>query len=106
MAYATLTFKNTHNGQTRLAPVGFSWTTFFFGFFVPLLRKDWVGAVIQFALSTITMGISCLVFPFIYNKMYIKSLVSDGFVVTHSSTDVQYISNGLKLELPTSIEDE
>jgi hypothetical protein len=88
-----------------LAPVGFSWTNFFFGFFVPLLRKDWVGAVVQFVLASVTMGISNLIFPFIYNKMYIKSLISDGFVVAHSSIDLQHVSNDLKLALPASEEE-
>lgn len=32
--------KNKNNGKIKKGIVGFSWTTFFFGLFVPLLRRD------------------------------------------------------------------
>ncbi|MGL4677473.1 MAG: HrgC protein [Brevinema sp.] len=32
--------QNRHTGQIKKAILGFSWTTFFFGMFVPLLRGD------------------------------------------------------------------
>ena len=31
----------------KLAPVGYSWTNLFFGFFVPLFRGDWKWAVLD-----------------------------------------------------------
>lgn len=66
-------------GMVKECKVGFSWTTMFFGLFVPLLRGDIKNALIMAALSFLTFGLSWLVFPFVYNKMYIKGLLMQGF---------------------------
>lgn len=65
--------------------VGFSWTTFFFGVFVPLLRGDWKWALIMLIVSFITFGASWLVFPFFYNKLYIKDLLEKGYTPVNES---------------------
>ncbi len=36
----TVLLRNKEKGKTKLGILGFSWTTFFFGLFVPLFRKD------------------------------------------------------------------
>lgn len=100
MAYATLNFKNQHTGAMKSAPVGFSWTTLFFGFFPALLRGHWVWVLIMVIVSLITVGWAWLVFPFIYNKAYIKYLIGDGFKVTSSSQDPEFIASKLQLALP------
>jgi len=41
MAFAIITFKSK-NQVVKNAPVGFSWTTLFFGFFPALIRGDWL----------------------------------------------------------------
>ena len=87
MAFTSITFKNPHTGAMKEAPVGFSWTTLFFGFFPALLRGDSKWAIIQFITSILTGGISQLVFMFIYNKLYIKDLIAEGF-------KAQSIANG------------
>jgi hypothetical protein len=79
MAYTSIVFENPHTGAIKEAPVGFSWTVFFFGFFPPLFRGDWKWAVIMFIIAMFTFGISGFVFMFIYNKLYIKDLIGSGF---------------------------
>ncbi len=70
------------SGQSNECPVGFSWTTLFFGAFVPLIRGDWKWFVIMILLSGATLGISLLVFPFLYNGFYINELLGKGYKVT------------------------
>lgn len=75
------------SGITKQVKVGFSWTTFFFGFLVPLIRGDIKWAVILLlvsgAIGVFTLGIGALVvdiiFSFKYNSIYIKELVEKGY---------------------------
>ncbi len=102
MAFDVLTLKNPNTGELKQAPVGFSWTTFFFGFFPAIFRNDWKHVAIMVILAMFTFGVSSIVFAFIYNKMYIKDLIfSKGFKVTGCrSGNLQGISNNVGLELP------
>lgn len=69
-----------HVGQLKQIKVGFSWTMFFFGCFVPICRGDWKYAIISLLAALITGGISWLVFPFFYNKVYINDLIGSGWL--------------------------
>lgn len=77
------------NGVMKKAPVGFSWTVFFFGFFVPLFRGDWKWALIMSATSIIAgialYGIGAwivlFIFAFKYNEWYMNDLKEKGYVV-------------------------
>jgi hypothetical protein len=75
-----MTFKNEKTGQIRKVPQGFSWTTLFFGYFPALFRSDFKMAFVQVLLVLPTFGISCLVFPFIYNGIYERELREEGFL--------------------------
>ncbi len=59
--------------------VGFSWTTLFFGFFVPIIRGDVKWAVIMFIAALFTSFISNIVLAFIYNKQYTTRLLESGY---------------------------
>jgi hypothetical protein len=81
MAFAKIIFEHPVTGEIREAPVGFSWTTLFLGISVAVYREDWKWAVLMILIGIVSCGISWLVFPFIYNKLYIKELIRKGFKV-------------------------
>lgn len=78
----TILLKSKYSSDVKEVKMGFSWTTLFFGIFVPLIRGDWKWAVITLLLALITGGLSWFVVPFFYNKVYIKELISKGFTPT------------------------
>lgn len=87
MAFDTAVLENPRTGQTRQAPVGFSWTMFLFSFFAPMFRGDWKWAIILFIIalfvSAITAGIlgwlPGVIGSFMWNKSYLNRLINDGF---------------------------
>lgn len=66
-------------GQVRVVKEGFSWTTLFFGAFVPLCRGDWKWFLIMIVAAMFTFGLSSVVFCFLYNKFYINDLLEKGY---------------------------
>ncbi len=103
MAYTSIIFKNPNTGAMKEAPVGFSWTTFFFGCFPALFRGDVKYGVIQFVIAMVTMGLSNIVFAFIYNKLYIKDLIGQGFKAQSiASGDMNFASAKIGMQIPTA----
>lgn len=88
------------SGLVKEVKIGFSWTTLFFGLFVPLVRGDIKWALIMFGIALLagvpTCGIgsfiSNLVFAFIYNKLYVRDLLEKGYR-PQSQEDATIISN-------------
>lgn len=74
-----INLKQSQSGMMKEVKIGFSWTTLLFGLFVPLVRGDLKWTIIMLILAFITFGLSWLIFPFVYNKLYIKSLLEKGY---------------------------
>jgi hypothetical protein len=72
-------YKHISTGHVKEVPTGFSWTTLLFGFFVPLFRGDILWAVIMLIAAACTFGVSALIFPFFYNKVYSDQLFKQGY---------------------------
>ncbi|MDC0194684.1 hypothetical protein OAJ82_00285 [Alphaproteobacteria bacterium] len=98
MAFGTITFKSK-NQVVKDAPVGFSWTTLFFGFFPALIRGDWLWAIIMLVAAVFTFGLSGIVFAFIYNRLYIQNLLKQGFEVQNYSGDKSLIERKAQIQL-------
>ncbi|MGF6907363.1 HrgC protein [Fusobacterium sp. PH5-44] len=75
--------------------VGFSWTVFFFGFFVPLIRGDFMWGGIMFLINLFTGGIGSIVMAFLYNKIYTEKLLADGWVSADESSTELLIEKGI-----------
>ncbi|MCC5803858.1 DUF2628 domain-containing protein [Rossellomorea vietnamensis] len=90
-------------GVTKEVKVGFSWTTFFFGFFPALIRGDLKWAVIMFLTAAIvgafTLGFGAwipgIIFSFVYNKIFIKDLLEKGYRPADETTRSELQSRGI-----------
>ena len=95
--------KHKDTGLSKECTTGFSWTVFFFGVFVPLIRGDLKWAAIFFVLTLLvglpTLGLGCFlvgpIFAFFYNKVFIRGLMENGFIPADDHSYNWYAANGL-----------
>ena len=78
MVSAKVSLRHSKTGEVKEAPIGFSWTTLCFGFLVAFYRNDRNWSFLQFLL--IPTVLPWFIFPFIYNKLYIRTLLSAGYI--------------------------
>lgn len=110
MAHSEIIFKHPVSDSFVITPVGFSWTTFFFGFLPAIIRGDFrwaaiqLGAVIPLAILTKGLGfvVPALLFGLIYNKLYIRQLLNEGYAVSAwvSDRSIDDLARELGFELP------
>jgi hypothetical protein len=86
MAHAVITL--TNGVEVKNAPVGFSWTTFFWGPFPALMRGDWKWGVILLIGAALTSGFTSIIAGFVYNKFYIKDMLAKGYKVNSMPPNV------------------
>jgi hypothetical protein len=67
------------NNVLKTVKLGFSWTFFFFGIFIPLFRGDLKWFLIILISTIFTYGLALFVFMFVYNKIYVKDLLEKGY---------------------------
>lgn len=80
--------RHHQSGHVIYAEKGFSWTTLFFGIFVPLFRGDlkwfFVMLITDFIFAIFTAGIGLvipwIVFACIYNANFISDLGKKGYI--------------------------
>ena len=73
---------HTDSGVTKYGFVGYCWTYFFFGFFVPIFRGEIGIGLLHLVFSIITFGIFQLVMLFLYNKNYTTRLLLSGWTLS------------------------
>ena len=84
-----LNLKHTQSNMIKQVKLGFSWTTLFFGGLPALFRGDLKWFLIMWIISVATLGLAWLVFPFVYNKVYIKGLLEKGYVPADDFSKIQ-----------------
>lgn len=79
MAIATRLY-NPNRMSNTVGYEGFSWTCLFFGPFPALFRGDLLGFLVMLAAAILTLGLSGLVFMFVYNRWHYTRLLAAGYV--------------------------
>ena len=74
-----IVFKHKDSGINKNGFVGYCWTYFFFGFFVPIFRGEISIGIFHLIFSLLTFGLFQLVMPFLYNKQYSTRLLTNGW---------------------------
>lgn len=94
MAFASALL--TNGIEVKKAPIGFSWTTLFFGGIPGLFRQDWIWGIVMILLCAITYGFAAIIAAFFYNKVYIKELIKQGYKFqVIAGTDEAYLKTYL-----------
>jgi len=99
MAWTQVILKNPLHEGAKQAPVGFSWTTLFFGILPALFRGDWKWFIIQTIFALITWGLSSIFFAFVYNKLYLKTLLEQGYFSDQSDNVLEPVETSLSLKI-------
>ncbi|MDC1150092.1 hypothetical protein OAT47_01220 [Gammaproteobacteria bacterium] len=79
--------KHNESGIQKNCFVGYSWTYFFFGFFVPIFRGEISIGVFHLIFSIVTFGIFQLIMPFLYNKQYSTRLLNNSWSLNDSENN-------------------
>jgi len=87
--------KHKDTGVLKNAPVGFSWTIFFFSFWVPLIRGDIKWFIMGVFITFLTFGLGYFIISFIYNKAYIKDLMEKGYLPADEPSKLYLINKGI-----------
>ena len=83
-------------GVIKQVKLGFSWSMLFFGIFVPLFRGDLKWTILSLILVIITSGFAWIILPFIYNRMYINSLLDKGWYPADEMSRNAMIAKGFR----------
>ena len=81
------------SGIEKSCFVGYSWTYFFFGFFVPIFRGEISIGIFHLIFSIVTFGLFQLVMPFLYNKQSSVRLLLNGWELNDSEENNLIASN-------------
>ena len=89
--------KHQESGIEKNCFVGYAWTYFMFGFFVPIFRGEILIGVLHLIFSILTFGVFQIVMPFLYNKHYSTRLLTDGWELadTEENNDLAKIKIGM-----------
>jgi hypothetical protein len=76
------------SGLVKTGYIGYSWTYLVFGWFVPVIRGELGIGALHFLLTLVSLGLSQLIFPFLYNRQYMSRMLTSGWRL--DATDANY----------------
>ena len=89
--------RNTKGGFVKVGRLGWSWTDFYFGFWVPLFRSEIGIAALHLLFTLVTFGLFQPVWSFLYNKQQMTRLLTSGWEVDDSEEVRQFVRRKLML---------
>jgi len=89
--------RNKESGIGKTARIGWSWTYFYFGFWVPLFRGEIGIAALHLLFTLFTLGLFQPIFSFLYNKQHITRLLTGGWEVNDTDDVRFYVEKKLKI---------
>lgn len=81
-------------GLIKKAKIGFSWTTLFFGFFVPLIRGGAKWAVVMLLADCASIFLANIILSFFYNGFYLRDLLEKGYTAADAASERALRLNG------------
>lgn len=87
--------KNEETGRIIEVPFLYSWTSALFGPLVPIARKDIMWFIYYLASYLLTYGLASAVLSFYYNRVYLKRLITQGYIPNNELSEELLISKDL-----------
>ena len=83
-----INLQNAAGNVSKVGRLGWSWTYFYFGFWVPLFRSEIGIAALHLLFTIITFGLFQPIWSFLYNKQHMTRLLNGGWEI-HDSDEVK-----------------
>ena len=89
--------KHEESGMTKDGYYGFSWTYFFFGWLVPIIRGELGVGALHLLFTLFTLGIWQLIVCFLYNKQYMTRLLTAGWILVGNEQEIRGAKMALRI---------
>jgi hypothetical protein len=86
-------------GIVKNGYVGYSWSYLIFGWFVPIYRGEIGIGVLHLIVALISIGLSQLIFPFIYNRQYMNRMLTSGWQLDPTDPNFEIARQKLNMVL-------
>ena len=86
-------------GITKNGYVGYSWSYLIFGWFVPVYRGEIGIGVLHLVIALISVGLSQLIFPFVYNRQFMNRMLTSGWQIDPTDPNYEIAKQKLNIVL-------
>ena len=86
-------------GIAKNGYVGYSWSYLIFGWFVPVYRGEIGICVLHLVIALISVGLSQLIFPFVYNRQFMNRMLTSGWQLDPTDSNYEIARQKLNIVL-------